>query len=581
MQKLALLFSASLAASLAAQCNPGTVTTGLAGGNQGNTGGGIYFDLTITQTITITDINFRAGPTGTGGTDQMRVYMGPSTWVGNVTNPGLWTEVRQTAATAIVQNATAANPGILTPGQLVDPVSQLPSALTLGPGSYGIALQSRLNVFNHGYSNTPPGPWSSPGNELTITTGAAQNAFLSGGVFTPRHWNGEIVYTCGGTPIAVASSENFGSGCYGYNTSFHELFPNPIGLDVANQTVALNANLGQSSYDVAPGATPYTAPTGSATLAAPGAGLTTFSVATLLGGALPFPIFYPRGGSLGIATDLEVCHAGYVTPVDPLGVTAPLPGANVPDTSPTPGEFYGGVERWCPHWKTMTTATAGTISVEVLGTPGTQQLVIDWSGVSGNTFQIVFHEGTGYVEYRYAVMSLTGGGGQPILIGWTQGGGALTRAVDISAGGVPSTFSTQAVDNTPLHIETDARPQLGTNPNYVISGYHAASTPFAFLILDTNPQLNGIALAGLGLPDCFQYVGANLGQLQGVIFLPTGGAAQVTRALVPGGIPNIPAFNGVAIFAQAASFTGLCAGGPCNPLGVLTSDGLRVFFGSL
>lgn len=585
MQKLAVLLASTLAVSLGAQCTPATVTTNLSGGNQGNTGGGIYFDITVNSPIRITDINFRAGPTGSGGTSQMRIWMGPTTWVGNVTNPALWTEVRQTAATNIVQNATTANPGILTPGQLVDPVTQQPAPMELLPGSYGIALQSTLNVFNHGYSNTPPGPWSDPNNQLVITTGAAQNAFLSGGIFQPRHWNGEIVFDCNlsGQFLSVASSETYGDGCYGWYTSFHELFPNPTGLDVANQTVELTANLGNSTYDVGPGLGVYTAPTASAIMAPPLSGTGQFSVAGLLGGPLPFPIFYPRGGSLGIADDLEVCISGFITPVDvgTNGTSAALPGANAPDTSPTPAELYGGAERWCPHWKTMTSATSGTVSVEVLGSPGTQQLVIDWTAVSSNTFQIVFNEASGNVEYRYLGMSQGGGGGQPVIIGWSQGNGALPRGVNISDNGVPTSFSTQPVDNTPLSIALDNRPQLGTSVNVVVDGYDPATTPVAAFTFDLVQQVGGLTLQPIGMPGCTQYIGSSLGQVMAVSLLLPGGMAPVTRPLIPGGIPNNPSFNALVIYGQAFSLTGNCAGGPCNALGALASPGMRIFFGQL
>jgi len=578
MLKLATLLATTLAVSVSAQCNPGTLTTNNVGGNAGNAGGGIYFDLTVNTTITITDINFRAGSTGSGGAGQMDIYLGPSTYVGNVTNAALWTRVAQTASTIINQNATATNPGILTLGPLVDPNTQLPGPITLGPGQYGIALASQATVFNHNYSNPGnPATFSTP--ELTINTGAAQNALFSGGIFTPRHWNGEIVYTCGGTPIAVASSEQYGNACYKYNTSYHELFPNPIGLDVDNQNHYFTADLGNSRFQLSAGATGYTAPGAGAIAAAPGPGLTSFSVATLLGGPLPFPIIYPRGGAVGIADDLEVCHSGYITPVDVAGngTTAAIPNANAPDNTPTVAEFYGTAERWCPHWKTMDSSAGGAITVEVIGSPGSRQLVIDWAIVSGNTFQIVFHETTGDVEYRYQTMSGGGGGGQPVIIGWTQGNNALANEIDVSVATQTGTYATDPVDNTPLNLVTDARPQLGTNPNYVIDGYDAPSTILGALVLDLFPLIPGVELAAFGMTGCDQNILAPTA-IQSFV---TAGATSISIPIVQGGIPTSGGFNGLSFFGQAFTLTTNCAGNPCNATQVIASNGLRVFFGSL
>lgn len=554
MHSLKFLCGSLLVASAIAQS---PLATGLVGNNQGNIGGGIYFNLTVgANPITITDIAWKPMSIAAGiQSDSIDVYLGPTTYVGNVTNAALWT---------LVATSTAA--------QLTSDVLTTPQALTPGIGlaantSYGVALRATggTSGFSHRYTNGNGANQTHTTTELSFFGGAAQNNFLSGGIFQPRVWNGELYYQLGGAPISVASQERYGEGCYGLFTSYYEDFPNPTSMDVDGQSHLLTANLGTSVYDVSGNGAPYTAPGINAVAAAPGAGGTTFSVATLLGGSLPFPVFFPRGGGLGIADDLEVCHSGYITPVDVAGAgaTAAAPGSEAPDNTPTVAEFLGNFERWCPHWKTMDTTAGGTISVELIG--GTS-LVIDWSGVSGNTFQIAI-DVTGNVEYRYQTMSTGGGGSQPVIIGWTQGGGALANRKDISVD-VPAGFSTDAADNAALSLNLDARPVLGTNPNFVIENYGAASLGANVLsFTQFNP---GVPLAALGMGGCFQYVNLDVSN----VFFVAGPTTSVP--FIPGGIPNIGSLNGVLLYAQSGTFT---AG--FNFLGVVASNGLRVQLGSL
>ena len=556
MHKLSVLLCSSIAAGALAQ-SPLVTNPPLIPNNQGNIGGGIYFDLTVgPQNITVTDLAWVPAALGAGTTmDGMDIYLGPTTWVGNVTNASLWTLVTSTAAVPLVAGTMSG-------------AAPLGSTIGLAANtSYGVALVSTTGTsgFSHNYTNGNGGNQTHSTAELSFTGGAAQNQFLQGGIFTPRVWNGEIHYTLGGAPIGVASQERYGDGCYGQFTSYYEDFPNPASMDVDGQTHAFTANLGLSTYDLAAGATGYTPPGIGAIAATPGPGATTFSVATLLGSALPFPIFYPRAGGLGIADDLEVCHSGYITPVDVIGAgtTAPAPGIEAPDNTPTVAEFLGNTERWCPHWKTMDSSTGGTISVEVIG--GTQ-LCIDWTGVSGNTFQICF-DVSGNVEYRYLVMSVGGGGSQPVVMGWTQGAGALDNRKDVSVD-VIAGFSTDAVDNAALSLNLDARPVLGTSPNFVVENYGAAGIGANVLsFTQFNP---GVPLAVLGMPGCSQFVNLDVSN----VFV-TGGPVT-TVPFIPGGIPNTGSLNGILLFAQSGTFTP-----GFNALGAIASNGLRVQLGSL
>lgn len=323
LSKNFLLASLAMAGGLLAQS---PLNTNLLAGNQGNNGGGLYFDMTITSTITLTQIDTWVGTNGlTAGVLELELWLGPSTYVGNVTNAALWTPVGTARTPNYVPNAAAYQ---LYPFTMTTPV-------TLGPGTYGVALKSQsaapvgTQIWNHGYTNgvtctstSIPGSCTNTlfsNNEITIRGGAAQNAFLSGGVFQPRMWAGALHYTLGGTPIAIAAWENFGDGCNKARTSFHELFPNPIGWDLSGQAAnpgaaTMTLNLG-SGYTVTSGGTPFTAPSPTASIATLTDGNALIRASTILGGPLPIPILYPDGTSLGFADDLEICADGYITPI--------------------------------------------------------------------------------------------------------------------------------------------------------------------------------------------------------------------------------------------------------------------------
>ncbi|MCA8953249.1 MAG: hypothetical protein KDE27_27300 [Planctomycetes bacterium] len=573
MLKLAALCSTALLAVAAnAQCTPNTLTCGTAGTNSGNLGGGIYFDLTVNTTITITAMNFMCGPATVAGTGSMEVWLGPATWVGNNTNPALWTLVDSTVPAAVAPSTVST--GTLTNG------------FSLGPGTYGVALRSQTGVWNHGYGNPgqSPNPTSTP--ELTFTAGGATNAWFTSPTFSTRIWNGNIAYTCGGTPIAVATSEPYGNGCYQFNTSYGEITPNPsTSFDLLSHTITHSYT---GVYNITATATPnnYTAPGAGAVTLPLAAGTDSTSIVAALGGPLPFPILFPYQGGLGVADDLEVCASGFVTPVDVAGAgtTAPAAGANPGDLSPTIDEFFTtGQARWAPLWTPMAPSGAGTVTVEVIGSPATD-IVISWNGVglSGlattlNSFQIVF-DAFGNVTYRYdaAGIGVGAGGSWPILVGWSEGNNAIINEVDVS-GIVLAPIATDPVDNPALDLSLDARPVLGTNPNLVIDGYDPLQVALGFLLFDFGQVNPGQSLAAFGAPGCSNFVPLTA---VGTAFV-TGGTAPATRPVISGGIPNSPTLNGLQFFSQAAALQAMCAGNPCNTLGATFSNGLRLFFGSL
>jgi hypothetical protein len=567
-----------LVASTIAQSTLSTLTGGT---NSGNSGGGLYFDLQVHNTITITQIdcltgsptaNVPASNTPTPGVSVLEVWLGPTTYVNNVTNPSLWTPVA--TATGNVAMTT------MVPFTLSTP-------LCLGPGTYGVALKSLATatapnvIWGFGYTNggtctstTIPGSCTSPASlfsnaDMTIRAGAAQNAFLAGGVFTPRVWNGAFHYTQGGSPIAVASWENYGTGCNRRRASFYELSPNPASFDLSGATgstltLALN---GAGGYQVTAGGTPYTPPSPAAvpvTLTQT-TGNETFLASSVLGGPLSSLVLYPAGATYQIATDLEICTDGYISPV---------PASN-PWSAPNITGFLNGATRWAPYWKNTNASSTGlgniTLEVDAQG-----NLIVSWNGVQDesatgvtttSSFQVAYLA-NGNVEYRYAPnMSIGGGGNFPVIVGWTLGGGALVNEMDISVMAAGSGFTIHGQDNAELTQVMDARPRLGTSPNFVTSNCPVGTSLGVSMLsfVQVNP---GVSLASFGAPSCFQYQGAEVVQVN---FGVSGG-----QFLQNFPIPLSTAYNGLLVYSQSAA---LAAGQ--NQLGILFSNGTRMFMGSL
>ena len=549
MKSISLRTAAALAFLSALGSAQSVLTTLTGGTNFGNNGGGIYFDLQVNTTVTLTRFDFLCGSNTVAGTGTLDVYVGPSTFVGNVNNAALWTLVG--SVTAPVAPSTMSSGAVNTP-------------FALGPGNYGVAL--RANLFSHAYTlgngTTVPGSgtnqtFSTP--ELVLRAGGAQNVFLSGALFSPRVWNGAITYTLGGTPITVASYQPYGDGCYGFYRSFYELFPNPaLAFDLANSSILLS--LTGNGYTVTAGSNPLLPPVAPVTL-------TLTNDSSVVQSTLPFPILYPGAGGVQSSSHLEICSNGFISPAASNGATV----------TPTVAAFLNGQPRWA-NWYNFDPATGGTVTFD--SDPGVQPnpnpvVYVTWNNVPGgilgtitpvgiNTFQMAFFA-NGDVEYRYQNMPLGGGGAWPMLVGWTPGGGALDRGnLDLTAS---FPFQTNATDNAPLLASMSARPLLGTQPNFV-TGNIPAGTVLGARILSFTPHLTGIELTAFGMPGCFQYEGLDVVN----VFFTSGGNTVNT----PFPIPNLPVLNGVLAFGQSATFSS-----GFNPLGVISSNGLRVLLGSL
>jgi hypothetical protein len=532
---------------------------GLTPNNLGNVGGGLYFDMTINTTITLTSLDMWHGNnTAVGSSASWELWLGPSTYLNNVTNAGLWTLVGTTTPVVTTQAAY-----VLLTGLTINPVPQIAS-VTLAPGNYGFAF--RAVGCSNGYTNgvtctstTIPGACANTTAstaELTLRAGAAQNAFLTGPVFTPRAFSGNIHYTNGGTPITFGARQPYGPGCYSRYRTFYELWPSSVFVDLSNTSLYLTYN-GGNFYTATAGVTPV------APSASPSLGHTDESVIVVnLGGGQP--IIYPDIGGPGIAlTTVEMSSNGFVT----------LNGTNPSGTLVDVAAFLTGSPR-IGNWHDMDPGAGGTTHYDY--DAGTQSHVFTWANVpdfniagSSNTFQMAFFA-NGDVELRWGLMSQLGGGGWPTLVGFTPGvTSADPGSIDISAG----PFATNAIDQVPLALAADANPVINTTINLTTTNDTNPNVGITFLALNDLGVLSpaGLDLGFIGAGGCVANVDINTG----ANFVISNLGLPFPSMTVPFAIPNLVLLVGLNIYGQS-----IFLDPAANAFGMLTSNGLRLRIGS-
>jgi len=566
------LFALAALTSLGVAQSP-LVTLNL-GGNSGNVGGGLYFDLQINTTVTLTQLDIRT-QTGAASTF-MDIYLGPSTYVGNVTNPALWTLVSTT-------NPTTSLAGGLTTYVITSPFA-------LGPGNYGVALKSNATSFSYtnGAGNNPPLTCGAvPGSclnsifsnaEMTLRAGAAQNAFLQGGIFSPRVINCRINYTPGGNPIAVASWQKYGGGCYNRARSFYEFWPSSVPFDFGTVTAggsgitSMRLTFAGNRYLVTPGTTAmYTHSPGNVPL---GLG-DDVEQPIPLDPLSPTILFVNNGVPTNTAAafmcsngflSLGASNAALVTlipAVNPFLGSAPLFG-NWHDLDPS----QVGAET---RYEYDATLAGGAHVFSWLNCP-------DWNiAGSSNNFQLLFYN-NGDTEYRWGNMSQSGGGGWPTVMGHGAGGTARNDGgwdLSVRLGGpTGSGFLTGDIDNAPLDLAMSARPVLGTAPVFTTSGLEP-SQAVGLLLINFLGIPGGMPIPSpTPIPECLLYVG-----LPGAINLFWFSNPPGTPAGLSFPIPNSAGLNGVTIYGQSAAL-----GSSFNTaysVGVNASNGVRLALGSL
>ncbi|MBK8980363.1 MAG: hypothetical protein IPM29_31055 [Planctomycetes bacterium] len=240
---------ATLAATAIGIPAPGqSLTTQYAANSGGALGGGVYFDVQVSNPggiwVTALDTNTRATVP-----ISLDVYLA-TTHVGNVTNPSAW---------ALVASGVGVGQGVDNPTRVDVADFRLP------PGNHGIALVLSRNA-SHGYSIGITGNLTYSNSDIRIVCGAATNVPFSGSIFNPRVWNGTLSYSGAGN--AVASYGVFGQGCQGTNGQVPQLTCTPLRLS------------SPATLTVTGLPTPATAPVGVVTFG--------FSRSTWAGGTLPF-----------------------------------------------------------------------------------------------------------------------------------------------------------------------------------------------------------------------------------------------------------------------------------------------------
>lgn len=572
MRILSALALSALASSALAQ----TLTTGLAPNNQGNVGGGLYFDLQINTTITITSLDMWAGSNTPASTScSWELWLGPSTYVNNVTNAGLWTKVGTTTS-------AVATGGVyqLLSGLTVVPVPQI-AAVTLGPGNYGFAFKSigATNGYTNGVSCTSP---TTPGTctnslfstpHVTLRAGAAQNAFLTGGIFSPRIFSGNITYTVGGSPITFAQREPYGAGCYLKTRSFYEFWASSTVVDVANTSMRLTWDGVNNRWGPILGGT--TAPVA---VTSPNLNHTDDSNITIA--LLGTPILYPTPLGPAAATTVEMCSNGYIN----LNGTNPATGGNI---NPSVVNFLTGTPR-IGYWHdfdpsglsyTAAPATGATTNYDFDPVTGIQ--LFTWFNcpdsfrTTGNpanrsTFQIAFFP-NGDVEFRWGTLVL-GGGQWPTLIGFTNGGNAVDPGSRDLTASFP--FSTDNADQAALKLEGDVNPVLGSTVNLTTSGVTGVNLGICFVCLADLPPFSptGLDLGVIGAPGCVANVDINIG---------VGNLISNIGAPVPGLTVAFPIPAGpLTLLGQSFYCQSAWLDATQNPGGLISSNALRLRVGS-
>jgi hypothetical protein len=550
MRAPSLLFAASMSTGLChAQvvCNLGQP---LNSPNQGNVGGGVYFDLVVNQTVTLQSLTYVASESTTGTTSWVNVFVGPSTWVGNVgTNPGPWLLVAATTPVPVTPGIDTVCVGVL------NPAGANLGTVTFAPGTYGVALQAVGHSW--GYQNGQQS-FPAPGGAFTVVAGGAANVFLSLPSIAPRSMNGAITFALGGTPLSFPLVEAYGAGCYRNFRSFYELFPSSLFVDRGNTSMRLAYDATNNRYVASAGTTPVD----TTVVTSPGLALLDDENRTVaLAGNQPL-VFPGVGGPAAVST-VEMCSNGYVN----LAGTTPAVG------SPSVATWLNGAATRIGNHHDLNPALGGACHYDFDAGNGAH--VFSWLGVptagiappSPNTFQLAFFA-NGDVEFRWGTMSQAGGTGWPTLIGFTPGNGAADPgSLDLSAALVGG-FATSGFDRLPLTLTATVAAVPAPATTLTTGNVTGTSVGVCFVSFASLPQSPaGLDLGIVGAPGC----AANVDVLAGVGFTIGNLGAPAPGLTVTLPLPGAAGTLGVHLFCQSAWLDATQ-----NALGIITSHGLRL-----
>tara|TARA_R110002072_G_scaffold46591_13_gene129316 strand:+ start:41443 stop:43098 length:1656 start_codon:yes stop_codon:yes gene_type:complete len=517
--------------------------------NQGNPNGGIYFDMVVTNTITLDEIQYVASDASPAGTSAFNMYFGPSGWQGNVgANPGPWTLIGTTTPVAI--------PGAvdtIVDGVLMGAGPNAGQTVTFAPGTYGIALEAIGHSW--GYQN---GFFNFADANISVDTGGASNTFLALPTFIPRSINAVMTYTLGGTPIAVASQQTYGEGCYAsYQTFYEQMGNTSTNQDLSNTSLYMTLNTS--------GANPvWDVTSGTAAPVLPGAAAVTQVFPddnTSVVVPVTVPIQYPQAGAIAVTgATVEMSPDGFIS----------LDGTN-PGGNPVLADWLmGGARVGNHHDMDPITGAVGTVWVEEDFTT-LQATIFTWEGIASraqpgvNTIQIICYF-TGDIEMRFGALNLAVGGGWPTIVGYSPGNGSLdpgTRDVSMTP------YSTGGVDSNPLALASDANPVLGTTINLTTSDESTNPSIGATFFSLSPLQGTPVPLAVINAPGCFAHIGSLPVSVTIDNFSPP---INGMSAAFP--IPNNPVLIGATAGAQSVWLDAAA-----NQIGLTSSNGVLLKFG--
>ncbi|HEX5053168.1 MAG TPA: hypothetical protein VFZ65_15440 [Planctomycetota bacterium] len=525
------------------------------GTNKGNIDGGFYFTLSCNTTVTWTNLNYVASDSSVAGNSSLHLYVGPSTWVGNVaSNPGPWSLVAATVPVAIPGGVDTPVTGVWVPaGTNTGP------AVTFAPGSYGIALEAIGHSWR--YANGAA-TFSDP--NLSVEMGGASNLFLAAPTFTPRQLVGSIDYLVG--PPALVP---YGPGCYASHQSFYEFVPASTAFDLANTSMYLTFDATNNRYgSITAGTTPVVPPT-SPSLGHGNDDNRTIHLGPASGAqAIVFPGI---GGPGSAPSTVEMCSNMYVN----LLGTAPTVG------KPTASAWLGGpaARIGCHH--DVNPTTGGSTHYEY-DTASASHL-FTWLGVptstfagSSHTFQLAFFA-NGDVEFRWGAVTAFGAYGWPMLVGFTPGNGALDPGnIDLSARlMVAPPLATSGFDRAAYALGASAQPTIGGTFDLTATSPSGGSLGVIYAgLADLGPlSPAGIDLAPIGAPGCVMNIALNPA-LSRII----GNLAGITMSF-PVAIPNLPGLVGTHLFCQSFWIDPFAQNHAFSTTGLLTSNALRLTIG--
>jgi hypothetical protein len=355
------------------------------------------------------------------------------------------------------------------------------------------------------------------------------------------------------TSCPSASHTSYGSGCYRRSNSFYENFLTAAAFDLAGSSMTM-INTG-TGYTMVTGLAAYVPPSGLATALALGDDTET---PVTLGSAFPYP-----GGS---TSSLTVCSNGFISVATGNG-TSFLPTVSTMLNAPQ-------VAWWSWHDFNPLIAGSGQVKFEQVGSVA----YVTWDGVysyattNAETMQWQFDTTNGNVS---CVWTTIGGFGNGFLVGYSPAGASSDPgSTDLSVQ-LPLTFSTSAVEMTPLALSASpapiSTPSIGTVVTYTTSNipeYIPTSGLYIAINILSLGQIPapGIDLIVIGAPGCPAFV-SSLDVTQAMVGASN---SQSVTFSIPPGLPG-----GLAIYSQSAAMVQpFSLPNGQNAFGLTTSNGI-------